>query len=84
MPKTWKAKLEIDKQRCIVPMPDHLRKKWGDGTLLIPIPLAIAKSAFPSPLKSPAAIEYALPVTVYPPNGKNPVEAPARTVNETD
>ena len=41
MPKTWKAKLEIDKQRCIVPMPDHLRKKWGDGTLLIPIPLDV-------------------------------------------
>ena len=41
--KTWKQKLEIKKDRKIVPIPEGMRKQCGgvDGTLLIPRPLDV-------------------------------------------
>lgn len=39
--KTWREKLEIAKTRKIVEMPAHLRRKWGEGKLLVPTPLDV-------------------------------------------
>lgn len=38
---SWRAKLEKDQQRRIVPMPARMQKRLGKGTLLIPTPLDV-------------------------------------------
>ena len=39
--KTWREKLEISKARRIVPIPPHMQRQWGEGKLLVPVPLDV-------------------------------------------
>ena len=39
--KTWREKLEIDKPRKIVEIPDRMRRQCGEGRMLIPTPLDV-------------------------------------------
>ena len=39
--KTWREKLEIDKPRKIVDVPERMRRQCGEGKLLIPKPLDV-------------------------------------------
>jgi alkylated DNA nucleotide flippase Atl1 len=40
--RTWREKLESQKDRKTVPIPPRMSRQWGEGTLLIPKPLDIA------------------------------------------
>jgi alkylated DNA nucleotide flippase Atl1 len=39
--KTWREKLEIAKERRIVEIPSAMRRRLGEGKLLIPVPLDV-------------------------------------------
>lgn len=39
--KSWREKLEIAKERKIVAIPARMRRRMGEGTMLVPIPLDV-------------------------------------------